>query len=92
MANLDGTVQVAPPTRSAFAPQPTQPAPPPQMPGPGAAGPAGQQGIAGAIQAMIAALAHALAPRSIVDRSRAIQGGVEEGSGGPPGSDLGSQF
>jgi hypothetical protein len=59
--NPDGTVQVAPPTQSAFAPQPTQ-APPP-MQAPVAAPPTATP--AGAIFDAIKALAMHFAPKSV---------------------------
>lgn len=84
--NPDGTVQVAPPTMSAFAPQVGQPPPPAQAP----AGPASTAtpGAAGAIQALIAALAQAFAPKAITQRKAAIDQQVEKGSG----DSLGDQF
>ena len=49
-----------------------------QAPGPQAA--QGSQGAQGAIQALIAALVKAFAPRSIVDRPKALQQGENEGT------------
>jgi hypothetical protein len=75
--NPDGTIQVAPPTVSAFAPQATQAAPPMQAPTQ-AATPEAQ----GAIHALIAALASAFAPRSIVQAKARTDNAVEDASGG----------
>lgn len=84
--NPDGTVQVAPPTMSAFSPaaSASAPAPPPQAVPPGS--PAAP-GAAGAIQALIAALAQAFAPKALTQRKAAVDGQVDKASG-----DLGSQF
>lgn len=89
--NPDGTIQVAPPTVSAFAPQPTQAPPPAQIP---ANTPGVQQdnGVAGAIQSMIQALAQAFAPKAITQRGKKISQSVDEASGAPQTSDLGNQF
>lgn len=84
--NPDGTVQLAPPTMSAFSPAASQSAPPPQAAAPGA--PATPE-AAGAIKALIAALAQAFAPRSIVQAKQRTEKAINEASGG---SDLGSQF
>jgi hypothetical protein len=46
----------------------------------------------GAIHAAIAAIANAMAPRSIVDRQKRINQQVDEDSGAPQNSDLGSQL
>ena len=46
----------------------------------------------GAIQAMIAALAHAFAPRSLTDRAQVVNGAVDAQSGAPQNSQLGDQF
>jgi len=67
--NPDGTVQVAPPTQSAFAPQATQP-PPPQALGQafnGAPPTPGTPGMSGAILDAIKALAMHFAPKSVTD-------------------------
>jgi hypothetical protein len=63
--NPDGTVQVAPPTQSAFAPQPMQPAPPPQQMAPQVSN--GTPGISGAILDAIKALIPHLAPHAVTD-------------------------
>jgi hypothetical protein len=83
--NPDGTVQVAPPTMSAFSPaaSASAPAPPQQMAPPSSAAP----GAAGAIQALIAALAQAFAPKGLTQRKAVVDGQVNKASG-----DLGSQF
>ena len=60
MPNPDGTIQVAPPTQSAFAPQPTQ-APPPPMPPQTIH--TGTPGVSGAINDLIAMLAKAFSPQ-----------------------------
>lgn len=90
VVNSDGTVQVAPPTMSAFSPaaSPSAPPPPPQ-----AAPPApGSPGAAGAIQALIAALAQAFAPKGLTQRRAAVNQAVEQQSGAPQSSELGQQF
>lgn len=84
--NPDGTVQVAPPTMSAFAPRPSQPAPPQQPTGPASTA---APGAAGAIQALIAALAQAFAPKGLTQRKAAVDQAVE---GQSKSGDLGSQF
>jgi hypothetical protein len=83
--NPDGTVQVAPPTTSAFAPQVGQP-PPPQQAAPGATA---APGAAGAIQALIAALAQAFAPKGITQHAAALKQQEAASSGDPT---LGDQF
>ena len=71
--NPDGTVQVAPPTRSAFAPQAVQPAPAAQPPLQVSSSPSPD--AAGAIRSLIAALAQAFAPKSVTQiKARADQG------------------
>lgn len=84
--NPDGTVQVAPPTMSAFAPQATQPPPPQQAP-PGAS--TASPGVAGAIRDMIAALAQAFAPKGITQAGKKINQQVNQADP-PPG--LGNEF
>ena len=79
--NPDGTLQVAPPTMSAFAPQATQPPPPPvtaTIPG---GAPPPSPGIAGAIHDMIAALASAFAPRSITQAKQRTDQAVNDAQG-----------
>jgi hypothetical protein len=66
--NPDGTIQVAPPTMSAFSPAASPSAPPP----PAAPGPTAAPQAAGAIQALIAALAQAFAPKAITQRKAVI--------------------
>lgn len=83
--NPDGTLQVAPPTVSAFAPQPGQPAPP-AMQGPTAAATPEAQG---AIHALIAALASAFAPRAVVQAKQRTDKAVDDASGAQP---LSEQF
>ncbi len=81
--NPDGTVQVAPPTMSAFA-QPAGALPPPApQPAPQVQSTDPTQNP---IYALIQALASAFAPKGITQRKAAINEAVE-----PPGS-LGSQF
>lgn len=75
--NPDGTVQVAPPTMSAFSPAASASAPPPPRP---AAGATATPQAAGAIQALIAALAQAFAPRSIVDAKQRTDQAVDKAS------------
>ena len=90
MANPDGTVQVVPPTRSAFAPQLGMPqAPPAAAPVPTFA--SGTPGVAGAIYDAIKAISDAVAPRSIVQRRQAIDQAVERADPSP-GSVLGNVF
>jgi hypothetical protein len=75
--NPDGTVQVAPPTVSAFAPQPTQTPPPMQQTPMAGAGQQATPGISGAIMDAIKALAQAFAPKSITQRKAAVNGQVD---------------
>ena len=76
--NPDGTLQVAPPTISAFSPQASQSAPAPPMQQPAqAASPDAQ----GAIHALIAALASAFAPRSIVQAKQRTDQAVDAATG-----------
>jgi hypothetical protein len=86
--NPDGTLQVAPPIRSAFAPQPGGPAPPapPVQGGPTAATPEAQ----GAIHALIAALASAFAPKAITQMKGRTDQAIDDASGGrqPLGNEL----
>lgn len=91
--NADGTVQVAPPTRSAFAPQPTQAPPPVQAAPQQGAGQGASPGFAGAILDAIKAIAGAVAPRAIVQRRQAVDGVVDQAAGAPPpGVNLGDHF
>lgn len=88
--NPDGTVQVAPPTMSAFSPAASASAPAPPM----AAGtpPTGAQatpGAAGAIQALIAALAQAFAPKGLTQRRAVVNQTVDKDSAS---GSLGDQF
>lgn len=75
--NPDGTVQVAPPTMSAFSPAASASAAPPPQPAAPPAAPA-----AGAIQALIAAIAQAFAPRSIVDAKARTGQAINKAEGG----------
>lgn len=90
--NADGTVQVAPPTQSAFAPQPgpAQAAPPPQAP------PSSMHatpGFAGALLDAIKSLVGASAPRAIVQHKTALDNAIDSASGQPAPSDsLGEHF
>lgn len=84
--NSDGTVQVVPPTISAFTPRPTQPAPQSQAVAPGAQAP---PEAAGAIQALIAALAQAFAPKALTQRKAVVNQAVDRASGDGA---LGDQF
>ena len=83
MPNLDGTVQVAPPTMSAFGPASAS-APPPAA----APAPAAQPGFAAALMAMIHQLAQALNPAT-ARAPRATEQAIEAQSGTAP---LGDQF
>ena len=79
--NPDGTVQVAPPMQSAFAPQATQP--PPQALGQafnGAPPTPGTPGISGAILDAIKALAMHFAPKSVTDIKARTDKAVDEAS------------
>jgi hypothetical protein len=49
-------------------------------------------GVGGAIQSMIAALAQAFAPKGLTQRGQRVNQAVDEASGAPQSSDLGSQF
>lgn len=85
--NADGTVQVAPSTISAFSPAARQSAPPPpQAATPGAQAP---PEAAGAIQALIAALAQAFAPKALTQRKTVVNQAVDRASGDGA---LGDQF
>lgn len=55
-------------------------------------GHSGSPGVGGAIHDMVAALASAFAPKSITQRSKAVQQHVDADSGAPQNSDLGNQF
>jgi hypothetical protein len=59
--NPDGTVQVAPPTQSAFGPASASAPPPPMQAQP--VQPVGHPGFSGAIQDLVAMLAKVLAPQ-----------------------------
>lgn len=89
MPNPDGTVQVAPPTQSAFAPQPTQAAPPmqqvPQVQSAGA-----DPGFAGAIMQLIHSLASSFAPKSITNARQRTNQAVDAADPGP--DSLGNKF
>lgn len=86
--NPDSTVQVAPPTQSAFAPQPTQ-APPPPMQAPQQVQSAGNDpSFAGAIMQLIHSLASSFAPKSITNIKARTDQAVDKASG----NDLGQQF
>lgn len=87
--NTDGTVQVAPPTRSAFAPQPMQ-APPPMQQSAAPPTSSGTPGFAGALLDAIKAIVGATAPRAIVDARARTNQAVDQASGGP--QSLGNQF
>lgn len=87
VVNPDGTVQVTPPTMSAFAPQAGQPPPPMQAPPAGPVSTA-TPGAAGAIKDLIAALAQAFAPKGLTQRKGAINQQADKAAA----SDLGSQF
>jgi hypothetical protein len=91
MANPDGTVQVAPPTMSAFAPQasPSAPPPPPQAQ-PGVA-PGAAPGVAGAIQSAIAALVQAFAPK-VLTQAKQRNDQAEAAAEGNAPAPLGHQF
>lgn len=86
--NPDGTVQTAPPTMSAFSPaaSASAPAPPPQAATPGSSA---APGATGAIQALIAALAQAFAPKALTQRKAATNQAIDKASGGGA---LGDQF
>lgn len=86
--NPDGTVQVAPPTMSAFSPAASASAPPPpQAAQPGATA---TPEAAGAIHALIAALAQAFAPKSITQAKQRTEQAVNDADPGP--AKLGDQF
>ena len=89
MPNPDGTIQVAPPTRSAFAPPP---GPPQAAPAPAAPlqVQSGTPGFAGALLDLIKALSGATAPRAITQRHAAIEQGINQADPGPQG--LGNEF
>jgi hypothetical protein len=61
--NPDGTMQVAPPTQSAFGPASASAPPPPMQAQP--VQPVGHPGFSGAIQDLVAMLAKVLGPKSI---------------------------
>jgi hypothetical protein len=87
--NPDGTVQVAPPTQSAFAPQPTQAPPPvPQQ----AAAPS--PGFAGALLEMIQHLMGALKPGGPGNAGsvRRVNDAVDAASQGNDPNALGNQI
>jgi len=80
MPNPDGTVQVAPPTMSAFSPQASASAPPPPRPV------QAQAPDPGAIANLVAMLAKVFAPRSIVQRPQVLQQQQQQAEG------LGNEF
>jgi hypothetical protein len=89
MPNPDGTVQVAPPTQSAFGPASAS-APPPQVQGvaPTQVSSAPQPGFADAIMALLHALVGTAPPaRQISQRPAQVDAEVDKAAGG-----LGDQF
>jgi hypothetical protein len=85
MPNPDGTVQVAPPTMSAFSPQASASAPPPPQ-----AQPAVQPGFMEALMQMFHQLTQALNPAQ-ARAPRATEQAIEAQSGGNP-AQLGQSF
>ena len=81
MPNPDGTVQVAPPTQSAFGPASASAPPPP--PSPQAQAAAAHPGFGEAILQMLSQLASALNPKT-TRAPRATEAAVEAQSNGQP--------
>ncbi len=89
MPNPDGTVQVAPPTQSAFGPA-GYGAPPPPPPSQAQAA-AAHPGFGEAILQMLSQLASALNPK-VARAPRATEAAINAQSNGQPAPGLGSQF
>ncbi len=88
MPNPDGTVQVAPPTQSAFGPASAS-APPP--PSPQAQAAAAHPGFGEAILQMLSQLASALNPKT-ARAPRATEAAINAQSNGQPAPGLGNDF
>lgn len=82
MPNLDGTVQVAPPTQSAFGPASAS-APPPPAAAPQQVSSAPAPGFADAIMALIHALVGTAPPaRQVSQRPAQVDAEVDKAAGG----------
>ncbi len=77
--NPDGTVQVAPPTQSAFGPASASAPPPPMQAQP--VHPVGHPGFSGAIQDLVAMLAKVFAPRSVTQQGVRTEDAVNQAEG-----------
>ncbi len=78
--NADGTIQVAPPTQSAFGPASASAPPPPAAP-PQQAQAGAHPGFSGAIQDLVAMLAKVLAPRSVTQQGVRTEDAVNQAEG-----------
>ena len=92
MPNPDGTVQVAPPTQSAFGPAGYGAPAPPSPPSPQAQAAAAHPGFGEAILQMLSQLASALNPKT-TRAPRATEAAIEAQSNGQPAPQgLGNDF